>query len=97
MTRIGSTLSVLCVLVLAALPAQAEECVPGRSEAPSFEHDGKTYYAVIDPSLCPGCPTGVHVILYEESNDIDGLQRHDARRDDTCGLKVDPDRDVQPA
>lgn len=43
----------------------------------------QTYYLVVlgcDSGICPFAE-----YLYEETNNIEGLQRHDGLRDDTCG------------
>lgn len=95
MRRFSILFSVLCVAALLSAPSTAQTCTPSTSDAPTLDVNGRTIYVVVDPSACDGCAVGAHVILYEESNEIGGLQRDDARRDDTCG-QIDPDRQFSP-
>lgn len=84
------TLLALATLAL-FLPAGAEECVPTTSE-PEID-TGETgfgrYYVDNDVCQFDGCAFSVWV--YQESNGIDGLQRNDEMKDDTCGGMIDSD------
>lgn len=46
------------------------------------------FYVDDDGSLCEPC--SISIWVYEESNGIGGLQRHDDVRDDTCGGAAGP-------
>lgn len=86
-------------LALVAVPAAAEECVPTTSD-PEFDSadlggtgvglpaHGPRYYVDNDPCQ-PQCLFSTWA--YEESNGIDGLQRGDEVKDDTCGGMIESD------
>lgn len=86
------TVLLLALLAMLAIPVDASNCVPSRSD-PEVDTDplgtgaGPRYYVDNDPSIC--CL--VTLWVYEESNDIDGLQRDDDVRDDTCRGTIAPD------
>lgn len=96
MRRFSILFSALCVAALLSAPGAAQTCTPTTSEAPSQDVNGRTIYLVVDPSACEGCPMGAHVILYEETNNIGGLQRQDARHDDTCKGEIHADAKFSP-
>jgi hypothetical protein len=62
-----------------AIPATATTCTLTTSDAVSLPGD---LYLVNDVCV-PDCL--VSVMVYEETNGKDGLQRADRRHDDTCG------------
>lgn len=95
--RPGTFGSIALLIILLVAPAHAQECTPTTSAAPEVDVAGERYYLIVDPSLCPGCPVGVHVIVYEETNGIAGLQRQDERHDDTCKGLIRPDAPLKPA
>lgn len=74
---------IIVTLVAAALPAtHADECRPSTSAATAIQTAGVTFYVT----------TSNGATLYQESNDIDGLQRADGFKDDTCGGFIPADR-----
>jgi hypothetical protein len=94
-------------LVLLAVPATAEECEPTTSEpeVDTGETAIGRYYVDNDDcqdmsnpvSVLPGGGYGggggclFSVWIYQESNGIDGLQRGDEMKDDTCGGEIEMD------
>lgn len=84
---------VIALLALAAVPAQAADCIPGRTEADVDTDPANTgivprYYVVNDgPNWC--CL--VSIWIYQEANGIDGLQRDDEVVDDTCRGQIPGD------
>jgi hypothetical protein len=81
-------LSTLAILSLGLV--HAEGCVPTTSDAlwTSCYASDQCYYGAFD--VCqPQCLFSYW--LYEESNDIPGLQRGDEVHDDTCGGVIDSD------
>lgn len=95
LTRVALALTL--ALALLGIPAHAQDCDPSTStDAHAISDGNSTHYVVTDPSTCGGCPIGVHMYLYEETNGMDGLQRDDARRDDTCNGLIEPDDQVAP-
>lgn len=79
------TLGAVLLAFSLTFTASAGGCTPGKSE-PTLAVGA--YYVVND--VCqPSCAFAVWI--YEETNGIQGLQRHDAGKDDTCGGFIEPD------
>ncbi len=88
----------LALAPLAPTLAQACESDP---YPPQFDVGvaGQRYYAINDCPRSGANPPHDYCVsypvngwwIYEESNGIDGLQRHDDNVDDTCGGTVAPD------
>lgn len=90
----------LLTLILTMAPAVGEACEPTTSDPEvdtrfippavwqeTFGRDARFY---VDNDPCqPEC--GFSIWIYEESNDIDGLQRGDEMHDDTCGGMIRSD------
>lgn len=84
MNRLTTLLLTLATLGL-AIPAMAGGCTPTTSEPDMKRGD---MYVVADD--CASCLLSVWI--YEESNDIEGLQRDDRQKDDTCGGQIASDQ-----
>lgn len=79
----------LALLLLAAHPAVARHCTTYSTSTTSASQvvtPAEGSYLVVD--TCVGC---VSAFVYEESNGISGLQRADARVDNTCHGLILPD------
>lgn len=74
----------LAALLVAVPPGLAGACKVSTSKA-TYQHDDM--YVVVD--TCLGCLGSIWI--YEESNRIDGLQRSDPTRDDTCRGQIPAD------
>lgn len=86
--RAGAALLLFLTLLV---PASAQECVPTTSDAEwtSCNSSGDPcFYG--DWDMCqPQCIFSYWV--YQESNAIDGLQRNDDVKDDTCRGQIESD------
>ncbi len=73
------------VFVLVSIPQGAlAGCVPTTSTPNVTITSGAlTYYIVLKGCSSGICPAGEYV--YQETNNVAGLQRSDMLRDDTCG------------
>lgn len=84
------TFLILAAVVALAAPVGADECVPTTSNPEIDAPFGAGDHTYIDNDLCqPDCIFSVWV--YQETNDIPGLQRRDSVKDDTCGGQIDAD------
>lgn len=76
-------LAVIIALAI-AVPAAAEEGCELTGPTPDVSSPTGHY---VDASFCqPDCL--VSLVVYEESNGVEGLQRQDRAVDDTCGGKA---------
>lgn len=77
-------LPIVCAFALATIGASAEHCTVNDGHLPEVDSGGSAlgrFY--VDNDLCqPGCMFSIWV--YQESNGIEGLQRGDPVRNDTC-------------
>lgn len=79
------TFLMLVSIIALALPAGANGCLPTTSTP---ELDVAGFYIENDPCQ-PECMWSFWV--YQESNGMDGLQRGDEVKDDTCGGVIEAD------
>lgn len=83
----------LLVALAVAMPGGAEHCTTWSTSEPEVDISAVsdvTYIAYVDNDLCqPECIFSVW--LYCESNGIEGLQRGDEVRDDTCHGMIESD------
>ena len=87
MNKFFTTLLTLAAISI-ALPAALADCTPTTS-TPEVSAGG----LYLDNDLCqPVCLFSIW--LYQESNDMEGLQRGDEVVDDTCGGAIDSDTDI---
>jgi hypothetical protein len=78
---------VMLVIIAWSGTAAADECIP----LGSADLQIGTFY--VDAALCQPICTG-DLVIYEESNGMQGLQRHDDHEDWTCGGMIPHDRQV---
>lgn len=91
--------TVVIVFVLAAMPVGANHCTSYSTSRSDLDVDliADHYYVVVDCAMivspCPGPgPSGpVLMWVYEESNNITGLQRDDGLTGDTCHDLIEAD------
>lgn len=97
MSMKNTSIAILLALLVAVSTGGAAGCEP--STSPAFFHGGDPIgpsYIAADP--CPReCPLGAVYWVYDETNGIDGLQRADENRDDTCGGLIEADTFVARA
>jgi hypothetical protein len=79
----------LTLTLLPAFSAASEGCTPNTSPAIDSGESAAGRYYVVPGFLDPFGEDDLFV--YEESNGIDGLQRDDVWRDDTCGGEISGD------
>lgn len=94
MNRTAPTILLLAFALMLPQTGLAQECEPSTSTTDetqtviTAETPAGTFYVATDHCQ-PECIFSVWV--FQESNGIDGLQRNDEVRDDTCGGQIEAD------
>lgn len=83
------------LLLLTLAPAAGQACTPTTSDPEIDTRETPMGRFYVDNDLCQiedpphGCLFSIWT--YQESNGLDGLQRHDEGHDDTCGGQIESD------